>query len=106
MNGEASNIFFFTVMKNNTIMLSLCVCMYVCAAAESGAAASSRNLWVSGLSSTTRATDLKTLFSKYGKVSFIDHVIQLKLSVCFLNRLLFTIHIFRLVYIILVGRWS
>uniref|UniRef100_A0A7N8YFC0 Scaffold attachment factor B n=1 Tax=Mastacembelus armatus TaxID=205130 RepID=A0A7N8YFC0_9TELE len=29
---------------------------------------SSRNLWVSGLSSTTRATDLKTLFSKYGKV--------------------------------------
>lgn len=38
-------------------------------APESGAAASSsRNLWVSGLSSTTRATDLKTLFSKYGKV--------------------------------------
>lgn len=36
--------------------------------AGSGAAASSRNLWVSGLSSTTRATDLKTLFSKYGKV--------------------------------------
>uniref|UniRef100_A0A3Q4BXA1 RRM domain-containing protein n=1 Tax=Mola mola TaxID=94237 RepID=A0A3Q4BXA1_MOLML len=27
------------------------------------------NLWVSGLSSTTRATDLKTLFSKYGKVT-------------------------------------
>ncbi|XP_071343832.1 scaffold attachment factor B1 [Trachinotus anak] len=38
-------------------------------AAGSGAAANSgRNLWVSGLSSTTRATDLKTLFSKYGKV--------------------------------------
>ncbi|XP_034035643.1 scaffold attachment factor B1 isoform X2 [Thalassophryne amazonica] len=37
--------------------------------AGSGAAASSsNNLWVSGLSSTTRATDLKTLFSKYGKV--------------------------------------
>ena len=33
------------------------------------AAGASRNLWVSGLSSTTRATDLKTLFSKYGKVS-------------------------------------
>ncbi|XP_058494388.1 scaffold attachment factor B1 isoform X2 [Solea solea] len=32
------------------------------------APSSSRNLWVSGLSSTTRATDLKTLFSKYGKV--------------------------------------
>ncbi|CAL1593730.1 unnamed protein product [Knipowitschia caucasica] len=30
--------------------------------------ASSRNLWVSGLASSTRATDLKTLFSKYGKV--------------------------------------
>ncbi|XP_042335392.1 scaffold attachment factor B1-like isoform X2 [Sceloporus undulatus] len=27
-----------------------------------------RNFWVSGLASTTRATDLKTLFSKYGKV--------------------------------------
>ncbi|KAH0625835.1 hypothetical protein JD844_034133 [Phrynosoma platyrhinos] len=26
-----------------------------------------RNFWVSGLSSSTRATDLKTLFSKYGK---------------------------------------
>ncbi|XP_072295232.1 scaffold attachment factor B1 [Eucyclogobius newberryi] len=34
----------------------------------SGPAACSRNLWVSGLASTTRATDLKTLFSKYGKV--------------------------------------
>ncbi|XP_034187629.1 uncharacterized protein LOC117607713 isoform X2 [Osmia lignaria lignaria] len=30
--------------------------------------ASSRNLWVSGLSSSTRATDLKQIFSKYGKV--------------------------------------
>ena len=30
--------------------------------------ASSRNLWVSGLSSATRATDLKQIFSKYGKV--------------------------------------
>ncbi|XP_077441206.1 scaffold attachment factor B1 isoform X2 [Vanacampus margaritifer] len=28
----------------------------------------SRNLWVSGLASTTRATDLKMLFSKHGKV--------------------------------------
>uniref|UniRef100_H3DDE7 Scaffold attachment factor B n=1 Tax=Tetraodon nigroviridis TaxID=99883 RepID=H3DDE7_TETNG len=37
-------------------------------AAGSAAAATSKNLWVSGLSSTTRATDLKTLFSKYGKV--------------------------------------
>ncbi|XP_067271872.1 scaffold attachment factor B1 [Pseudorasbora parva] len=35
---------------------------------KSSAAASGRNLWVSGLSSTTRATDLKNLFSKYGKV--------------------------------------
>ncbi|XP_041695629.1 scaffold attachment factor B2 isoform X2 [Coregonus clupeaformis] len=34
----------------------------------SAPASSGRNLWVSGLSSTTRATDLKTLFSKYGKV--------------------------------------
>lgn len=37
--------------------------------AAASAAATSKNLWVSGLSSTTRATDLKTLFSKYGKVS-------------------------------------
>ncbi|XP_050340975.1 SAFB-like transcription modulator [Bactrocera neohumeralis] len=29
---------------------------------------SSRNLWVSGLSSLTRASDLKGIFSKYGKV--------------------------------------
>ncbi|XP_058138005.1 scaffold attachment factor B2 isoform X3 [Dasypus novemcinctus] len=29
---------------------------------------SGKNLWVSGLSSSTRATDLKNLFSKYGKV--------------------------------------
>lgn len=35
-----------------------------------GGAASSRNLWVSGMSLATRATDLKHLFSKYGKVSF------------------------------------
>ncbi|TSK53755.1 Scaffold attachment factor B2 [Bagarius yarrelli] len=35
---------------------------------EGGAASSGKNLWVSGLSSTTRATDLKNLFSKYGKV--------------------------------------
>ncbi|XP_020649806.3 scaffold attachment factor B1 isoform X1 [Pogona vitticeps] len=33
-----------------------------------GSSSSGRNFWVSGLSSTTRATDLKTLFSKYGKV--------------------------------------
>ncbi|XP_054837652.1 scaffold attachment factor B1-like isoform X2 [Eublepharis macularius] len=32
------------------------------------AATSGRNFWVSGLASTTRATDLKNLFSKYGKV--------------------------------------
>ncbi|XP_028856366.1 scaffold attachment factor B1 isoform X2 [Denticeps clupeoides] len=38
------------------------------APAVSAATSSGRNLWVSGLSSTTRATDLKNLFSKYGKV--------------------------------------
>ncbi|XP_054729849.1 SAFB-like transcription modulator [Anastrepha obliqua] len=40
--------------------------------AKSSAAAKqttpSRNLWVSGLSSLTRASDLKTIFSKFGKV--------------------------------------
>uniref|UniRef100_A0A8C9MQ68 SAFB1 factor n=1 Tax=Serinus canaria TaxID=9135 RepID=A0A8C9MQ68_SERCA len=34
----------------------------------SPASSSGRNFWVSGLASTTRATDLKNLFSKYGKV--------------------------------------
>nr|XP_023699515.1 scaffold attachment factor B2-like isoform X2 [Paramormyrops kingsleyae] len=37
-------------------------------ASAQAATSSGRNLWVSGLSSTTRATDLKNLFSKYGKV--------------------------------------
>ncbi|XP_051495594.1 scaffold attachment factor B1-like isoform X3 [Apus apus] len=32
------------------------------------ATGSGRNFWVSGLASTTRATDLKNLFSKYGKI--------------------------------------
>uniref|UniRef100_A0A8C8ZWF7 Scaffold attachment factor B2 n=1 Tax=Prolemur simus TaxID=1328070 RepID=A0A8C8ZWF7_PROSS len=35
---------------------------------ETGHSSCRRNFWVSGLSSTTRATDLKNLFSKYGKV--------------------------------------
>ena len=35
---------------------------------EKAKSESRRNLWVSGLSSSTRATDLKTCFSKYGKV--------------------------------------
>lgn len=39
-----------------------------------GAASSGRNLWVSGLSTTTRATDLKNLFSKYGKVCYSDNL--------------------------------
>jgi len=33
-----------------------------------GGGSSSRNLWVSGLATNTRATDLKHVFSKYGKV--------------------------------------
>lgn len=36
--------------------------------AKVSSASASRNLWVSGLSSLTRATDLKIIFSKYGKV--------------------------------------
>ncbi|XP_041362333.1 scaffold attachment factor B2-like isoform X2 [Gigantopelta aegis] len=35
---------------------------------DTKASLNSRNLWVSGLSSNTRATDLKSLFTKYGKV--------------------------------------
>ena len=37
--------------------------------AKKPAVVNSRNLWVSGLSSSTRATDLKALFSKHGKVA-------------------------------------
>jgi hypothetical protein len=36
---------------------------------SSGGGSSSRNLWVSGLATNTRATDLKHVFSKYGKVT-------------------------------------
>ena len=35
---------------------------------SSSASSSSRNVWVSGLSSNTKAADLKNLFGKYGKV--------------------------------------
>ncbi|PWA17176.1 hypothetical protein CCH79_00010414 [Gambusia affinis] len=35
---------------------------------EKGVSCSSRNVWVSGLSSNTKAADLKNLFGKYGKV--------------------------------------
>ncbi|KAK1342851.1 hypothetical protein QTO34_015618 [Cnephaeus nilssonii] len=36
---------------------------------DKGRSSCGRNFWVSGLSSTTRATDLKNLFSKYGKLT-------------------------------------
>lgn len=52
-------------------LLHLCFTWYFmfdfCAPGRVGSG-SGRNLWVSGLSSSTRATDLKNLFSKYGKV--------------------------------------
>jgi RNA recognition motif-containing protein len=41
---------------------------------------SSRNLWVSGLSSSTRATDLKQVFSKYGKVRHSPVLVQIELQ--------------------------
>ncbi|KAF7687933.1 hypothetical protein HF521_013939 [Silurus meridionalis] len=37
-------------------------------AGNNSSASSTRNLWVSGLSSNTKAADLKNLFGKYGKV--------------------------------------
>lgn len=43
-----------------------------CVSVTPSPATGSSNLWVSGLASTTRATDLKTLFSKHGKVSSTD----------------------------------
>lgn len=35
----------------------------------SGSGATSHHIWVSGLSSSTKAADLKNLFGKYGKVN-------------------------------------
>ena len=40
--------------------------------------ASARNLWVSGLSETTKAKDLKELFSKHGKVEGAKVIIKIK----------------------------
>ena len=48
---------------------SKCVILFIDSDTKK-ASSSSRNLWVSGLASTTRATDLKSHFSKYGKVRF------------------------------------
>lgn len=79
---------------------SLAYFFYIFVAAGSGAAASSsRNLWVSGLSSTTRATDLKTLFSKYGKVSILN-----RLRTCRSINLSWT-HIFPSLLLFPAGCW-
>lgn len=56
----------------NFALLDLCFAwsfmfVFFCTLGRVGSG-SGRNLWVSGLSSSTRATDLKNLFSKYGKV--------------------------------------
>ena len=42
--------------------------MFALGGLSSSASSSSRNVWVSGLSSNTKAADLKNLFGKYGKV--------------------------------------
>ena len=44
---------------------------------SSSSSLASRNLWVSGLSASTRAADLKTLFSKHGKVINITLLVHL-----------------------------
>lgn len=44
--------------------------------------AASQNLWISGLSSLTRATDLKAVFSKHGKVSSCTHVCIFGVTCC------------------------
>uniref|UniRef100_A0A8C1KFN6 SAFB-like, transcription modulator n=1 Tax=Cyprinus carpio TaxID=7962 RepID=A0A8C1KFN6_CYPCA len=41
---------------------------YLSSGSGSSSTSSTRNLWVSGLSSNTKAADLKNLFGKYGKV--------------------------------------
>lgn len=43
--------------------------------AKKNNSSSVRNIWVSGLSSITKATDLKQLFSKYGKVIIAYYVL-------------------------------
>lgn len=54
------------------------------AVASSSNSSSSRNIWVSGLSSNTKAADLKNLFGKYGKVRFL-YFRFLYLAVAYLN---------------------
>lgn len=44
------------------------------AVSSNNTASSSRNIWVSGLSSNTKAADLKNLFGKYGKVDNVFFV--------------------------------
>lgn len=50
------------------LVLKCSVVECVLGSASSGSSSSTRNLWVSGLSSNTKAADLKNLFGKYGKV--------------------------------------
>lgn len=57
---------FFTAAVWKTCLLG--------AVSGTNTASSSRNIWVSGLSSNTKAADLKNLFGKYGKVDNVFFV--------------------------------
>lgn len=54
--------------ESTTILKSVFQIPTLSSGAASGTGSSSRNIWVSGLSSNTKAADLKNLFGKYGKV--------------------------------------
>lgn len=51
-----------------------------CSSGVVGSSSSSRNIWVSGLSSNTKAADLKNLFGKYGKVNYVCSFVKLAVA--------------------------
>ena len=57
-----------SMLKNGFISANQ-VLVYIFSDTTEKAPTSNRNLWISGLSNSTKATDLKNLFTKYGKVN-------------------------------------
>lgn len=84
---KGKNYYYYTVLSISQLREALFLIRYnsmqylyiffVCVFWKTGVAgsnnSSSRNIWVSGLSSNTKAADLKNLFGKYGKVK--QHVL-------------------------------
>lgn len=78
---------------------------------SSSSSSSGRNLWVSGLASSTRAQDLKSVFSKYGKVRWWwwCEVLTCWLTVCsfcFQNSVLKLLRVLKVFTCCGVCRWQ